>query len=136
MAALTAKSYGYPPLSGQDGDPANLNNVALGKQYVDVWKNANELGKAAGAAALALCAGTAMADLKLPDGLIDPTVAPTAGLAAQDFQTPGGTTVKSFILQPTPLTADNLQLVVDGNQISKADLCKGVDAATAPAACK
>ena len=57
MAALTAKSYGYPPLSGQDGDPANLNNVALGKQYVDVWKNANELGKAAGAAALALCAG-------------------------------------------------------------------------------
>ena len=136
VAALTAKSYGYPPLSGQDGDPANLNNVALGKQYVDVWKNANELGKAAGAAALALCAGTAMADLKLPDGLIDPTVAPTAGLAAQDFKTPGGTTVKSFILQPTPLTADNLQLAVDGNQISKADLCKGVDAATAPAACK
>ena len=136
VAALTAKSYGYPPLSGQDGDPANLNNVALGKQYVDVWKNANELGKAAGAAALALCAGTAMADLKLPDGLIDPAVAPTAGLTAQDFKTPGGTTVKSFILQPTPLTADNLQLAVHGNQISKADLCKGVDAATAPAACK
>ena len=53
VGALTAKSYGFPPLSGQDGDPANLNNVALGKQYVDVWKNANELGKAAGAAALA-----------------------------------------------------------------------------------
>ena len=30
VGALTAKSYGYPPLSGQDGDPANLNNVALG----------------------------------------------------------------------------------------------------------
>ena len=30
---------------------------AQGKQYVDIWKNANELGKAAGAAALALCAG-------------------------------------------------------------------------------
>ena len=69
VGALTAKSYGFPPLSGQDGDPANLNNVALGKQYVDVFKNANELGKAAGAAALALCNGTAMADLKLPDGL-------------------------------------------------------------------
>ena len=50
VAALTAKSYGFPPLSGQDGDPANLNNVAQGKQYVDVFKNANELGKAAGAA--------------------------------------------------------------------------------------
>ena len=57
VGALTAKSYGYPPLSGQDGDTANLNNVALGRQYVDVWKNANELGKAAGAAALALCNG-------------------------------------------------------------------------------
>ncbi len=136
VGALTAKSYGYPPLSGQDGDPANLNNVALGKQYVDVWKNANELGKAAGAAALALCNGGAMASLKLQDGLIDPKVAPLAGLTAQPFKTPGGNTVSSFILQPTPITADNLQLVIDGGQISKADLCKGVDAATAPAACK
>jgi D-xylose transport system substrate-binding protein len=136
VAALTAKSYAFPPLSGQDGDPANLNNVALGKQYVDVFKNANELGKAAGAAALALCNGTAMADLKLPDGLLDPTVAPAAGLSAQDFKTPNGTTVKSFILQPTPLTADTLQTAVDAKQISKADLCKNVDPATAPPACK
>jgi D-xylose transport system substrate-binding protein len=136
VGALTAKSYGFPPLSGQDGDPANLNNVAQGKQYVDVFKNANELGKAAGAAALALCNGTAMADLKLPDGLIDPTVAPAAGLAAKDFTTPNGTVVKSFILQPTPLTADNLQTAIDAKQISKADLCKDVKAATAPAACK
>ena len=56
----------YPPVSGQDGDPANLNNVAKGLQFVDVWKNANELGKAAGAAALALCAGGDMASLTLP----------------------------------------------------------------------
>jgi D-xylose transport system substrate-binding protein len=136
VGALTGKSYGYPPLSGQDGDTANLNNLAQGKQYVDVWKNANELGKAAGAAALALCAGGSMASLKLPDGLIDPTVAPAAGLTAVPFTTPGGNTVSSFTLQPTPITQDNLQLVIDGKQISKADLCKGVDAATAPAACK
>ena len=136
VGALTAKSYGFPPLSGQDGDPANLNNVALGKQYVDVFKNANELGKAAGAAALKLCADPKTLALTLPDGLVDPSVAPTAGLTAQDFKTPGGVTVKSFILQPTPLTADNLQVAVDAGQISKADLCKGVDAATAPAACK
>jgi D-xylose transport system substrate-binding protein len=138
VGALTAKSYGFPPLSGQDGDVANLNNVALGKQYVDVWKNANELGKAAGAAALALCAGGDMASLKLQDGLIDPSVAPVAGLTAQPFTTPGGNTVSSFILQPTPLTAENLQLAIDGGQITKDELCKGVDAAaaTAPAACK
>jgi D-xylose transport system substrate-binding protein len=136
VGALTAKSYGYPPLSGQDGDVANLNNVALGRQYVDVWKNANELGKAAGAAALALCNGGDMASLKLQDGLIDPKVAPVAGLTAQPFTTPGGNTVSSFILQPTPLTADNLQLAIDGKQITKDELCKGVDAATAPSACK
>ena len=136
VGALTAKSYGFPPLSGQDGDPANLNNVALGKQYVDVFKNANELGKTAGAAALQLCADPTNLALTLPDGLIDTSVAPTAGLTAKDFTTPGGTTVKSFILQPTPLTAETLQVAIDAEQITKADLCKGVDAATAPAACK
>jgi D-xylose transport system substrate-binding protein len=138
VGALTAKNYGFPPLSGQDGDPANLNNVALGKQYVDVFKNANELGKAAGAAALQLCADPANLALTVPDGLLDPTVAPTAGLTAQDFTTPGGTVVKSLILQPTPLTAENLQVAIDAGQITKEDLCKGVDAtaATAPAACK
>jgi len=136
VGALTAKSYGYPPLSGQDGDPANLTNVAQGKQFVDVFKNANELGKAAGAAALKLCADPKNLALTLPDGLVDKSVAPVAGLTATDFKTPNGTTVKSFILQPTPLTAANLQVAIDAGQISKADLCKGVDAATAPPACK
>src|SRR6476660_3365279 len=136
VGALTAKSYGYPPLSGQDGDTANLNNLAQGKQYVDIWKNANELGKTAGGAALALCAGGTMASLKLPDGLIDKSVAPTAGLTAVPFKTPGGNTVSSFTLQPTPITADNLQVVLDGGQITRAELCKGVDASKAPAACK
>ncbi len=136
-AALVAKSYDpYPPVSGQDGDPANLNNVAKGLQYVDVWKQANELGKAAGAAALALCAGGDMASLTLADGLVNPEVAPVAGLTATPFETPGGNTVSSFILQPTPLTAENLQLAVDGGQITKDALCAGVDAASAPAACQ
>jgi D-xylose transport system substrate-binding protein len=136
VGALTAKSYGFPPLSGQDGDPANLNNVALGKQYVDVFKNANELGKTAGAAALALCAGGTMSSLTLQSGLIAPDVAPLKGLTATPFTTPGGNTVSSFILQPTPLTADNLQKAIDAGQITKDALCKGVTAATAPAACQ
>jgi D-xylose transport system substrate-binding protein len=136
VGALTAKSYGFPPLSGQDGDPANLNNVALGKQYVDVWKNANELGKAAGGAALQLCNGAKIADLKLPAGLLDPAVAPAAGPSPQDFVSPAKVTMKSYILTVTPLLAENLQKAVDGGQITKADLCKGVDPAKAPPACK
>ncbi len=126
VGALTSKSYGFPPLSGQDGDKANLNNVALGKQYVDVWKNANELGKAAGQAALGLCAGKAMADLSINIGA---SVAPTAGNSPTDFTTPGKNTVKSFILQPTPITADNLGDVMSaGWWVTKDDICAGVTA--------
>ena len=136
VAALTGKSYGYPPLSGQDGDTANLNNVATGKQYVDIWKNSNELGKAAAAIALSLCNGAKMDAVTLPANFIDPAVAPLAGLTATPFKTPGGNNVSSIILQPTPITADNLQVVIDGGQITKAELCKGVDASKAPAACK
>ena len=135
-AALSGKNYDpYPPVSGQDGDPANLNNVAKGLQYVDVWKNSNELGKAAGASALALCANPDLAAVTLPDGLIAADVAPDQ-LTPTQFETPGGNTVTSFILKPTPLTAENLQLAIDGGQITKEDLCAGVDAATAPPACQ
>jgi D-xylose transport system substrate-binding protein len=124
VGALTSKNYGFPPLSGQDGDKANLNNLALGKQYVDVWKNANELGKAAGQAAIQLCAGKAMTDLSIN---IDASVAPTAGNSPTDFTTPGKNTLKSFILQPTPLTADTLDKVMSaGWWVTKSDICNGV----------
>jgi D-xylose transport system substrate-binding protein len=124
VAALEAKSYGFPPLSGQDGDPANLNNVALGKQYVDVWKNANELGKAAGQAAMQLCEGTAMDAISID---IDASVAPTDGNSQVDFETPGGNTVKSLILQPTPLTAESLDVVINaGWYAGKDEICAGV----------
>ena len=138
VAAETAKGMTFVPLSGQDGDAANLNNVALGKQYVDVWKNANELGKAAGAAALQLCAGTALGAVTLPASLLNPDVTPVAGLTAADFVTPGNNTVKSIILTPQPLTADKLQQPIDAGYVTKDEICAGVDAtsATAPAACK
>ncbi|MET1232090.1 MAG: substrate-binding domain-containing protein [Candidatus Limnocylindrales bacterium] len=132
VRALEAKNYGFPPVSGQDGDPANLNNLALGKQYVDVWKNSNELGKAAGQAALQLCAGTAMGEVTVD---VDASVAPLAGNTATDFVTPGPDgkpdtgdeiTVKSIILQPTPLLAEDLDKVTTGWYATKEDICKGV----------
>ena len=56
IAALAAQGLaGSVPVSGQDGDLPALNRVALGTQTVDVWKDARELGKAAGEAAIALC---------------------------------------------------------------------------------
>ena len=57
IAALEAQGLaGQVPVSGQDGDLAALNRVALGTQTVDVWKDARVLGTAAGEAAVALCA--------------------------------------------------------------------------------
>jgi D-xylose transport system substrate-binding protein len=145
VAALQAKSYDPIPVSGQDGDTANLQNVAKGLQYVDVWKDANELGKVAGAAALALCEGTAMADLTIPEGLINESVAPAEGLTAAPFTTPGPdgapdtgdeNEVTSFILQPQPITAENLDLIIDSGWLTQEELCEGVDPATAPPACQ
>jgi D-xylose transport system substrate-binding protein len=130
VAALQAKGLDPVPLSGQDGDQGNLQNVAAGWQYVDVWKDSNQLGKVAGAAALQLCEGVAMADLVIPEGLIPESVIPTAGATAADFETPGGNTVTSFILQPTPITQDNLDLVIDAGWIDKDVLCE--QAADAP----
>ena len=58
VAALQAQGLaGKVPVSGQDGDQAALNRVALGTQTVDVWKDARLLGDAAGKAALQLCKG-------------------------------------------------------------------------------
>src|SRR5207247_4637761 len=56
IAALRAQGLaGKVPVSGQDGDKAALNRVALGEQTVDVWKVVRLLGKTAGVAAVTLC---------------------------------------------------------------------------------
>lgn len=125
---------GTVPVSGQDGDEANLNNVAKGLQTVDVWKDAFALGKTAGDAAIQLCKGTALADVKAPADLKDYVKPATTGTA--DFKTPGGVTVKSVVLTPVAITSDNLNVPLDQGWITKDVLCKGVDAAKAPAACK
>jgi len=130
-AALTAKAYDpYPLVSGQDGDPGNLNNLALGKQYVDVWKNSNELGKAAGQAAVQLCSDK---DLSKVTVNVDPAVAPAAGNTATDFDSPAGNKLKSIILKPTPLLADDLDKVISaGWYATKEQICKDADTTKVP----
>jgi D-xylose transport system substrate-binding protein len=118
IAALDAQGLaGQVPVSGQDGDAAALNRVALGTQAVDVWKDARELGKAAGEAAISLCAN--------PD--------PSAVSGAAAFTTPGGNDLSSIFLTPIPITQDNLDVVVDAGWISPDDLCEGVEAGSVAA---
>ena len=118
VAALTAVGMQGIPVSGQDGDHAALNRVALGTQTVSVWKDARELGKAAGEIAVALAGGTA------PDAIPNVT----------KFTTPGGNEVNAVFLAPIPVTKGNLSAVVDAGWISKETLCQGVPAG-GPAPC-
>ena len=64
VAALEAQGLaGTVPVTGQDGDKAALNRVALGTQLVSVWKDSRALGKVAGEAAVAIAEGKTIADL-------------------------------------------------------------------------
>ena len=111
IAALEAQGLaGKVPVSGQDAEQAALNRVALGTQSLTVWKDARELGKAAGEAAMALCG--------------NPDTAMISGAAP--FTTPGGNEISSIFLTPLPITQDNLSAVIDAGWTDAATLCQGV----------
>ncbi len=113
IAALAAQGLaGKVAVSGQDGDTAALNRVALGTQTVDVWKDARLLGKTAGDAAVEMCGGTKVDKIT----------------GAAPFTTPGGNSLSSILLKPDPITRANLKDVLDAGWITKADLCKDVPA--------
>ncbi len=118
VAALTAKGIRGIPVSGQDADFAALNRVALGTQTVTVWKDSRELGREAASAAVSLVQGKPVEK-------------------AADWS--GGEkkiAISSRLLTPVPITRDNLDVVVKAGWIKKDELCKGVAADKAPAACK
>jgi D-xylose transport system substrate-binding protein len=125
VAALTAVGLTIP-VSGQDGDAAALNRVALGTQTVSVWKNAFALGETAGSVAIQLCAGTKLADLKAPSDL--PAAAAPTDLNSHPFTTPGGNTVTSFLLTPTPVKQANVGDVISAGWVTKDQVCTGVPA--------
>ena len=113
VAALEAQGLaGKVPVSGQDGDQAALNRVALGTQTVSVWKDARELGKSAGEAAVQLCK--------------DKDIKKVTGTA--DFASPGGNTLSTILLKPQPITKDNLNVVIDAGWTTKDNVCKDVAA--------
>src|SRR3954447_6568660 len=112
VAALTAQGLQGIPVSGQDGDHAALNRVALGTQTVSVWKDARELGKSAGEIAVQLAKGTKLGDIP----------------GTVQFKSPGGNTMNTTFLKPVAITKDNLNLVIDAGWITKDEVCQGVPA--------
>jgi D-xylose transport system substrate-binding protein len=120
VAALTAQGMQGIPVTGQDGDLAALNRVALGTQLVSVWKDSRVLGKVAGEAANELAEGKSVADV-------------AKGATFAD----GANKVKmsAILIPPVAVTTDNLNAVIDAGWISKEKACAGADAAKV-AACK
>ncbi|OYU30784.1 MAG: D-xylose ABC transporter substrate-binding protein [Comamonadaceae bacterium PBBC2] len=121
VAALRAQNLVGVPVSGQDADIAALNRVARGEQTVSVWKDARELGKAAGTYAAQMAVGTKLANI--------PGAAPWNGGSRK-------LSIPSIFLKPIPVTQDNLKLVLDAGWATKAQVCAGVIPAKAPAVCK
>ena len=118
IAALSARGMKGVPVSGQDGDHAALNRVALGTQTVSVWKDARDLGREAAKAALAMAEGKKVpGSVKWSDG---------EKKLAMD----------AMFLKAVPITRANLDVVIKAGHISKAEVCQGVAPAEAPAACK
>jgi D-xylose transport system substrate-binding protein len=112
VAALAAQGLaGSVPVSGQDGDKAALNRVALGTQTVSVWKDARALGKAAGEAAVAIAAGKKVSSLK--------------GVTKFN-KGKKGVEVDAILLTPDPITKKNLNDVIDAGWIKKEEACAGV----------
>ncbi|NAZ36147.1 D-xylose ABC transporter substrate-binding protein [Rubellimicrobium sp. CFH 75288] len=116
VAALAAQGMDGIPVSGQDGDHAALNRIAMGTQTVSVWKDARELGRAAGEIAVALAQGTAMAEVE----------------GAQTWTSPAGTEMTAILLEPVPITRDNLNVVVEAGWITQEALCQGVQGGPPP----
>jgi D-xylose transport system substrate-binding protein len=98
------------PVGGQDGDPAALNRVARGLQTVSVWKNNRELGKMTGKVAGLLAAGT-------PPSRIPDVIRFTGG--------DKGLTYNAILLNPTPITRENLNIVIEADHITKREACAG-----------
>jgi D-xylose transport system substrate-binding protein len=120
VAALKAQGLaGQVPVSGQDGDKAALNRVAMGTQTVSVWKDSRALGKAAAEAAVAMADGTAIDKLpgvgKFKDGKKK-------------------VEMNAILLAPDPITKANLDDVIKAGWIDKAAACAGAQPDVA--ACK
>ncbi|MCY0093965.1 substrate-binding domain-containing protein [Hoeflea ulvae] len=109
IAALSAQGLNIP-VGGQDGDHAALNRVARGTQTVSVWKDARALGKAAGDIAGMLAEGKSMTDI--------PGAVKWSGGAK-------GVEMNAIFLAPTPITKNNIDVVIEAGHIAKDKVCEG-----------
>lgn len=111
IAALTAQGMEGIPVSGQDADHAALNRIAQGTQTVSVFKDSRDLGRRAAEIAVELAGGAEMSAIE----------------GAEEWTSPGGTTLVAEFLEPIPVTQENLDVVLDAGWIERDALCQGAE---------
>lgn len=122
VAALASVGLaGKVPVSGQDADKAALNRIALGQQTGTVWKDSRTLGTEAAKIAVMLSGGIKVAAV--------PGAKPFNG-------GPRKVSVSGTLLKPVVITKANLGTLITAKWATKAEICKGVTGAAAPAACR
>jgi D-xylose transport system substrate-binding protein len=119
IAARAAQGMaGAVPVSGQDADHAALNRVALGTQTVSVWKDSRDLGRRAAEIAVVLAGGATLDEV--PGAIVW-------------SNGPRGIDMNAILLEPIPITRDNLDVVIDAGWVSREVVCQGVEPRTVPA---
>lgn len=96
----------FPPITGQNGDVAALQQILAGRMYMTVWKNSITLAQLAARMAVSIANGQA----------------PTTTTTIQN----GGQTVPTNLVKTVVVTKDNMKdTIVKARYVDVATLCKG-----------
>ncbi|MEA2168703.1 MAG: D-xylose transport system substrate-binding protein [Solirubrobacteraceae bacterium] len=100
---------GQIPTTGQDATAEGLQHVLLGEQCLSVYKAIKKEADAASGLAISLIKGD--------------KAAADAAASGETEDTETKQSVKSVLLQPEPIFADDVQKVVDDGYVKASDLC-------------
>jgi D-xylose transport system substrate-binding protein len=107
---------GHVVVTGQDASVEGLQNIVNGQQSMTVFKDVKLEANAAAQLAIALIAGKAPAD---------------AGLTLSDFPDPKASShkISALLLPAQVITQANIGDVIKAGALTKAEICKGIEAA-------
>jgi D-xylose transport system substrate-binding protein len=106
---------GHVVVTGQDAGVSGLQNIITGQQSMTIFKDVKIEANAAAQLAIALIAGK------------DPSA---AGLTLSDFPDPKlpSHKIQALLLPAQVITQANVKDVIDAGALTKADICKGIEA--------
>ncbi len=117
------KGNNQPVITGQDGDIDNLKNIIDGKQSMTVFKNVRD------EASVAFEVSKRILNGETPTGRLIDSLAVDVRYDTESYQN-GSKYVQSYLLVPTVLTKDNLQVMVNTGMYKWDDSGKYIEPVT------